>query len=81
MKKPQGSYSSSPLARQFVLATSHQSLSTIFEPMAAHDILTTPAVRAPPFPTNLDWINTGGRALTLDALRGKVILLDFWTYG
>jgi hypothetical protein len=49
--------------------------------MAVDDILTTPAVRAPPFPTNLDWINTGGRALTLDALRGKVILLDFWTYG
>ncbi len=49
--------------------------------MAADDILTTPAVRAPAFPTNVDWINTGGRALTLDELLGKVVLLDFWTYG
>lgn len=37
-----------------------------------------PAVRAPEFPTNLDWINTGGRALKLEDLRGKVTLLDFW---
>lgn len=49
--------------------------------MATDDILTTPAVRAPAFPTNLDWINTGGRALALQELRGKVVLLDFWTYG
>jgi hypothetical protein len=40
-----------------------------------------PAVRAPEFPTKLDWINTGGRAVTLAELRGKVVLLDFWTYG
>ncbi len=36
---------------------------------------------APPFPTGLDWINTGGRPVTLKELRGKVVLLDFWTYG
>ncbi|MGH8377411.1 MAG: thioredoxin-like domain-containing protein [Gammaproteobacteria bacterium] len=36
---------------------------------------------APPFPTNLDWINTGGRPVKLAELRGKVVLLDFWTYG
>ena len=35
---------------------------------------------APEFPEGLDWINTGG-PLTLQALRGKVVLLDFWTYG
>ncbi|MGH8363275.1 MAG: thioredoxin-like domain-containing protein, partial [Gammaproteobacteria bacterium] len=29
----------------------------------------------------LDWINTGGRPVTLKELRGKVVLLDFWTYG
>lgn len=38
-------------------------------------------VPAPPFPPGLDWINTGGRALTLAELRGRVVLLDFWTYG
>jgi hypothetical protein len=38
-------------------------------------------VRAPDFPASLDWINTGGRVLSLAGLRGKVVLLDFWTYG
>lgn len=36
---------------------------------------------APPFPQGLDWINTGGKALTLEDLHGKLALLDFWTYG
>src|SRR5678810_708680 len=27
------------------------------------------------------WPNTGGRALTLKELRGKVLLLDFWTFA
>jgi hypothetical protein len=38
-------------------------------------------VRAPDFPPSLDWINTGGRTLSLAELRGRVVLLDFWTYG
>jgi hypothetical protein len=40
----------------------------------------SPAVRAPDFP-ELDWIHTGGRRLTLADFRGKLLLLDFWTYG
>ncbi len=36
---------------------------------------------APEFPAGLDWINTGGKALSLEQLRGKVVLLDFWTFG
>ena len=36
---------------------------------------------APAFPAGLDWINTGGRPLTLASLHGKIVLLDFWTYG
>jgi hypothetical protein len=35
---------------------------------------------APDFPAGLDWINTL-RPLTLRDLRGKIVLLDFWTYG
>lgn len=35
---------------------------------------------APDFQPGLDWINVD-RALTLAGLRGKVVLLDFWTYG
>ncbi|HKY98179.1 MAG TPA: hypothetical protein VJL35_10020 [Gemmatimonadaceae bacterium] len=40
-----------------------------------------PSVRAPDFPDNLDWIHTGGGKLHLADLRGKIVLLDFWTYG
>jgi thiol-disulfide isomerase/thioredoxin len=36
---------------------------------------------APEFVSGLDWINTGGKPITLASLRGKVVLLDFWTYG
>lgn len=36
---------------------------------------------APEFPAGLDWINTDGKPLTLASLRGKIVLLDFWTYG
>jgi len=41
----------------------------------------TPSVRAPDFPAALDWINSGGRALALADFRGKLLFLDFWTYG
>jgi len=34
---------------------------------------------APEFPESLEWLNTG-RSLTLSELRGKIVLLDFWTY-
>ena len=36
---------------------------------------------APDFPAGLDWINTGGKPVSIKQLRGKVVLLDFWTYG
>ncbi len=47
----------------------------------AREFAPTPPVRAPEFPDNLDWIHTGGRALKLQDLRGKLVFLDFWTYG
>ena len=40
-----------------------------------------PAVRAPDFPSGLDWIGTDGRALSVSDLRGRFAILDFWTYG
>lgn len=40
-----------------------------------------PAVRAPEFPEGLDWIGTDGPALKLADLRGRIVILDFWTYG
>jgi cytochrome c biogenesis protein CcdA/thiol-disulfide isomerase/thioredoxin len=36
---------------------------------------------APDFTDNQDWFNTpGGKPLTMEGLRGKVVLIDFWTY-
>jgi hypothetical protein len=37
------------------------------------------SVRAPEFPAGLEWLNTE-QPLTLQALKGKVIVLDFWTF-
>ena len=36
-------------------------------------------VRAPEL-RGRGWLNTGGRALSLAEVRGKVVLLDFWAY-
>jgi hypothetical protein len=36
--------------------------------------------RAPELQKGLDWLNVE-RPLTLRDLRGKLVLLDFWTYG
>jgi DNA-binding beta-propeller fold protein YncE len=40
----------------------------------------TPRVRAPEITGGRGWLNTD-KPLTLAALKGKVVLLDFWTYG
>ncbi|HIK14111.1 MAG TPA: redoxin domain-containing protein [Leptolyngbyaceae cyanobacterium M33_DOE_097] len=37
-------------------------------------------LRAPELPQNLPWLNCD-RPLSLKALRGQIVLLDFWTYG
>ncbi len=39
-----------------------------------------PGYPAPAIPTGVDWLNVAA-PLTLDQLKGKVVLLDFWTYG
>jgi DNA-binding beta-propeller fold protein YncE len=36
-------------------------------------------VNAPPFPTNVEWLNTA-RPPVLGDFQGKLLLLDFWTY-
>ncbi len=36
-------------------------------------------VNAPDFPPEMEWVNTD-RALTMAELRGRIVLLDFWTY-
>ncbi len=39
----------------------------------------TARVRAPEL-RGRGWLNTGGQELTLADLRGKIVLLDFWTF-
>ena len=36
-------------------------------------------VRAPDFDGGVDWLNCGG-PIRLKDLRGKIVILDFWTY-
>ena len=36
-------------------------------------------VNAPEFPDGLDWLNTD-RLIKLAELRGKLVILDFWTF-
>ena len=36
-------------------------------------------VNAPDFPEGLDWLNTE-HPVSLRDLRGKIVILDFWTY-
>jgi len=38
----------------------------------------TGTVRAAEFPAGLEWFNSS--ALSIRQLRGKLVLLDFWTY-
>lgn len=39
-----------------------------------------PEIPLPEFPSELEWINVV-EPLTVSALRGKIVLMDFWTYG
>ncbi len=36
-------------------------------------------VHAPEFPKELEWLNSE-HPVTIEGLRGKLIILDFWTY-
>lgn len=42
-------------------------------------MFTQAKINAPEFPPHLEWVNTP-RPLTLKGLRGKIVLLEFWTF-
>lgn len=48
-------------------------------PMILEDKRLEGLVNAPDFPTDLEWLNTEKR-ISLKDLKGKIVLLDFWTY-
>ncbi|HLH72004.1 MAG TPA: hypothetical protein VKX96_01880 [Chloroflexota bacterium] len=37
------------------------------------------SIRAPDFPSGLDWLNVT-RPLHMADLRGRIVILDFWTF-
>ncbi|MFL5861949.1 MAG: cytochrome c biogenesis protein CcdA [Solirubrobacteraceae bacterium] len=73
-------------ASQFAQRQKQASLTPVPEPsgIAIRGVRTPPLPRlgaAPPFTDNQRWFNTAGnRPLTLEHLRGHVVLVDFWTY-
>ena len=50
------------------------------EPSTAPEEAGNVPVRAPELVGAVDWLNVTA-PLTLSALRGKIVLLEFWTYG
>jgi hypothetical protein len=57
-------------------------LATLFSPAKQEKIMpfNQAKLNPPPFPPTLDWLNTP-RPLSLAELRGKLVLLEFFTYG
>ncbi len=37
------------------------------------------SAKAPEFPRDIDWLNVE-RPLSMEDLKGKIVILDFWTY-
>jgi cytochrome c biogenesis protein CcdA/thiol-disulfide isomerase/thioredoxin len=66
-------------------AAAQEALQKLREPggaAAANPAVDTTTERAPDFRGIAEWLNTpDGKPLTLAALRGKVVLVDFWTYS
>jgi thiol-disulfide isomerase/thioredoxin len=62
-------------------ATAGTAPATSVADAAADDISFAGTEAAPEFPAGLDWLNTGGQPVRLADLKGKVVILDFWTYG
>ena len=64
------------------LASVRQHGKPIVDPSELNQDVSLPTYgQAPDFTDTQDWFNTpGGEPLTMEGLRGKVVLIDFWTY-
>jgi cytochrome c biogenesis protein CcdA/thiol-disulfide isomerase/thioredoxin len=64
------------------LASVRQHGKPIVDPSALDEDLSLPVFgQAPDFTGTQEWFNTpGAEPLTMEELRGKVVLIDFWTY-
>jgi hypothetical protein len=54
-------------------------LAAFFGPLAEGAVQEERKIRAPELEGGVGWLNTD-RPLTLAELRGKIVLLEFWTY-
>lgn len=64
----------------FATMTEPASQTTITESAMQRPQLPSSRVRAPEFPRNFAWVNTDRPLYMQEELRGRVVVLDFWTY-
>ena len=69
--------------RRWLLLLSVVALLSIMLPAAAQEnseFIGSPDYPAPEFPTGVEWLNVP-QPLQMTDLTGKIVILDFWTYG
>ena len=62
-------------------STSDQQMSTSTTPITERDFTYKGEIAAPEIPNGLEWFNVERPLSLLSDLRGKIVILDFWTQG
>ena len=62
-------------------STSDQQMSTSTTPITERDFTYKGEIAAPEIPNGLEWFNVDRPLSVLSDLRGKIVILDFWTQG